>query len=80
MYRNDYNRVSLFILTTTLGGIFLCATNNLITLITIFVALECFGLYSYLLSGYTKKDVRSNETTMKYLLMGEASSVNYAQS
>ncbi|KAL7094696.1 hypothetical protein ACP275_11G119800 [Erythranthe tilingii] len=43
-------------------------------LITIFVAPECFSLCSYLLSGYTKKDVRSNEATMKYLLMGGASS------
>ncbi|KAL9991450.1 NAD(P)H-quinone oxidoreductase subunit 2 B [Helianthus debilis subsp. tardiflorus] len=33
-----------------------------------------FSLCSYLLSGYTKKDVRSNEATMKYLLMGGASS------
>ncbi|CAN1863831.1 NAD(P)H-quinone oxidoreductase subunit 2 B, chloroplastic [Linum perenne] len=46
---------------------FLCGANDLIT---IFVALECFSLCSYLLSGYTKKDVRSNEATMKYLLMG----------
>ncbi|THU42483.1 hypothetical protein C4D60_Mb00t10800 [Musa balbisiana] len=35
---------------------------------------ECFSLCSYLLSGYTKRDVRSNEATMKYLLMGGASS------
>nr|YP_009435443.1 NADH dehydrogenase subunit 2 [Lobelia puberula]YP_009435464.1 NADH dehydrogenase subunit 2 [Lobelia puberula]ATG25444.1 NADH dehydrogenase subunit 2 [Lobelia puberula]ATG25467.1 NADH dehydrogenase subunit 2 [Lobelia puberula] len=61
----------LFILTATLGGMFLCGANDLIT---IFVALECFSLCSYLLSGYTKKDVRSNEATMKYLLMGGASS------
>ncbi|XVF67118.1 hypothetical protein PTKIN_Ptkin10aG0095500 [Pterospermum kingtungense] len=33
-----------------------------------------FSLCSYLLSGYTKKDVRSNEATTKYLLMGGASS------
>nr|YP_010566430.1 NADH-plastoquinone oxidoreductase subunit 2 [Medicago italica]UZC31686.1 NADH-plastoquinone oxidoreductase subunit 2 [Medicago italica] len=61
----------LFILTATLGGMFLCSANDLIT---IFVALECLSLCSYLLSGYTKKDVRSNEATMKYLLMGGASS------
>nr|YP_010353070.1 NADH-plastoquinone oxidoreductase subunit 2 [Callerya dielsiana]UOF70614.1 NADH-plastoquinone oxidoreductase subunit 2 [Callerya dielsiana] len=61
----------LFILTATLGGMFLCSANDLIT---IFVALECFSLCSYLLSGYTKKDVRSNEATTKYLLMGGASS------
>ncbi|KAJ8746935.1 hypothetical protein K2173_007703 (mitochondrion) [Erythroxylum novogranatense] len=57
----------LFVLTATLGGMFLCGANDLIT---IFVAPECFSLCSYLLSGYTKKDVRSNEATMKYLLMG----------
>nr|YP_009869996.1 NADH-plastoquinone oxidoreductase subunit 2 [Mesua ferrea]YP_009870011.1 NADH-plastoquinone oxidoreductase subunit 2 [Mesua ferrea]QKJ81937.1 NADH-plastoquinone oxidoreductase subunit 2 [Mesua ferrea]QKJ81952.1 NADH-plastoquinone oxidoreductase subunit 2 [Mesua ferrea]QQK92841.1 NADH dehydrogenase subunit B [Mesua ferrea]QQK92910.1 NADH dehydrogenase subunit B [Mesua ferrea] len=61
----------LFILTATLGGMFLCGANDLIT---IFVAPECFSLCSYLLSGYTKKDVRSNEATTKYLLMGVASS------
>ncbi|YP_003434020.1 NADH-plastoquinone oxidoreductase subunit 2 (chloroplast) [Typha latifolia] len=61
----------LFILTATLGGMFLCGANDLIT---IFVAPECFSLCSYLLSGYTKRDVRSNEATMKYLLMGGASS------
>nr|YP_009573100.1 NADH dehydrogenase subunit 2 [Aphelandra knappiae]YP_009573115.1 NADH dehydrogenase subunit 2 [Aphelandra knappiae]YP_010046341.1 NADH dehydrogenase subunit 2 [Acanthus ilicifolius]YP_010046355.1 NADH dehydrogenase subunit 2 [Acanthus ilicifolius]YP_010632797.1 NADH-plastoquinone oxidoreductase subunit 2 [Acanthus leucostachyus]YP_010632812.1 NADH-plastoquinone oxidoreductase subunit 2 [Acanthus leucostachyus]QJW33693.1 NADH dehydrogenase subunit 2 [Acanthus ebracteatus]QBF44080.1 NADH de len=61
----------LFVLTATLGGMFLCGANDFIT---IFVASECFSLCSYLLSGYTKKDVRSNEATMKYLLMGGASS------
>jgi len=58
----------LFVFTATLGGI---GANDFIT---IFVAPECFSLCSYLLSGYTKKDVRSNEATIKYLLMGGASS------
>uniref|UniRef100_A0A1Y3BTP1 Putative NADH:quinone oxidoreductase/Mrp antiporter, membrane subunit n=1 Tax=Helianthus annuus TaxID=4232 RepID=A0A1Y3BTP1_HELAN len=44
----------LFILTATIGGMFLCGANDLIT---IFVAPECFSLCSYLLSGYTKKDL-----------------------
>ncbi|KAM3378827.1 hypothetical protein P3S68_011240 [Capsicum galapagoense] len=57
----------LFVLIATLGGMFLCGANNLIT---IFVDPKCFSLCSYLLSRYTKKDVRSNEATMKYLLMG----------
>ncbi|XBJ19853.1 hypothetical protein VPH35_010775 [Triticum aestivum] len=61
----------LFVLTATLGGMFLCGANDLIT---IFVAPECFSLCSYLLSGYTKRDLWSNEATMKYLLMGGASS------
>nr|YP_010473976.1 NADH dehydrogenase subunit 2 [Corydalis brevirostrata]YP_010474001.1 NADH dehydrogenase subunit 2 [Corydalis brevirostrata]DBA09190.1 TPA_asm: NADH dehydrogenase subunit B [Corydalis capnoides]UVH68189.1 NADH dehydrogenase subunit 2 [Corydalis brevirostrata]UVH68214.1 NADH dehydrogenase subunit 2 [Corydalis brevirostrata]DBA09215.1 TPA_asm: NADH dehydrogenase subunit B [Corydalis capnoides] len=61
----------LFVVTATLGGMFLCGANDFIT---IFVALECFSFCSYLLSGYTKRDVRSNEATTKYLLMGGASS------
>ncbi|KAL4196651.1 hypothetical protein AMTRI_Chr04g247290 [Amborella trichopoda] len=51
----------LFVCTATLGGIILCAP-------------ECFSLCSYLLSGYTKRDVRSNEATMEYLFMDGASS------
>ncbi|KAK4733689.1 hypothetical protein R3W88_007950 [Solanum pinnatisectum] len=61
----------LFVLTATLGGMFLCGANDLIT---IFVAPEYFSLCSNLLSGYTKKDEWSYEATMKYLLMGGASS------
>nr|YP_009682233.1 NADH-plastoquinone oxidoreductase subunit 2 [Fissidens nobilis]QDQ38646.1 NADH-plastoquinone oxidoreductase subunit 2 [Fissidens nobilis] len=61
----------IFILTATIGGMFLCGANDLIT---IFVSLECLSLCSYLLSGYTKKDIRSNEAAMKYLLIGGTSS------
>uniref|UniRef100_A0AAU6PBM7 NAD(P)H-quinone oxidoreductase subunit 2, chloroplastic n=1 Tax=Pohlia lutescens TaxID=2779719 RepID=A0AAU6PBM7_9BRYO len=61
----------IFILTATIGGMFLCGANDLIT---IFVSVECLSLCSYLLSGYTKKDVRSNEAVMKYLLIGGTSS------
>ncbi|KAL8228945.1 hypothetical protein R6Q57_013845 [Mikania cordata] len=61
----------LFVLIATIGGMFLYGANDLIT---IFVAPEYFSLCSYLLSGYAKKDVRSNEATMKYLLMDGASS------
>nr|BDW36487.1 NADH dehydrogenase subunit B [Hyophila propagulifera] len=61
----------IFILTATIGGMFLCGANDLIT---IFVSLECLSLCSYLLVGYTKKDVRSNEAVMKYLLIGGTSS------
>ncbi|MFQ6621602.1 hypothetical protein Gotur_001647 [Gossypium turneri] len=63
----------LFVLTATLEGMFYCSANDLIT---VFVVPECFSLCSYLLSRYTKKDVRSNEATMKYLLMvGAISSI-----
>nr|YP_009668454.1 NdhB [Heteroscyphus argutus]QCW59230.1 NdhB [Heteroscyphus argutus] len=61
----------IFILGATIGGMLLCGANDLIT---IFVSLECLSLCSYLLCGYTKKDIRSNEATMKYLLIGGLSS------
>lgn len=61
----------IFLLTATVGGLFLCGANDLITL---FVALECLSLSSYLLAGCSKLDIRSNEAAMKYLLMGGASS------
>nr|QWW92005.1 NADH-plastoquinone oxidoreductase subunit 2 [Lejeunea sp. 17-8794] len=61
----------IFILTTTIGGMFLCNANDLIT---IFVSFECLSLCSYLLCSYTKKDIRSNEAAMKYLLIGGISS------
>ncbi|CAN6465189.1 unnamed protein product [Victoria cruziana] len=61
----------LFVLIATLGGMFLCGANDLIT---IFVSPEYFSLCSYILSRYTKRDVQSNEATIKYLLMGGASS------
>ncbi len=57
----------IFVLTATIGRMFLCGANDFII---IFVALECLSLCSYLLSEYTKKDVRSNETIMRYLFMG----------
>lgn len=58
-------------LAATLAGMVLCGANDLIT---IFVSLECLSLPCYLLVGHTKRDVRSNEAAMKYLLMGSASS------
>jgi len=60
-----------FLLAATIGGMFLCSANDLVT---IFVSLECLSFSSYLLAGYAKKDVRSNEAAIKYLLIGAASS------
>jgi NAD(P)H-quinone oxidoreductase subunit 2 len=61
----------IILLTATLGGMFLCGANDLVT---IFVSLECLSLSSYLLAGQAKKDIRSNEASLKYLLIGGASS------
>lgn len=57
--------------TATLGGMLLAGSNDLISM---FIALETLGLASYLLTGYMKRDARSNEAALKYLLVGGASS------
>nr|YP_009425877.1 NADH-plastoquinone oxidoreductase subunit 2 [Deparia pycnosora]ASU94644.1 NADH-plastoquinone oxidoreductase subunit 2 [Deparia pycnosora] len=61
----------LFVLTAGSGGMVLRRANDLVTL---YVALEFSSLSSCFLSGHTKRDIRSNEATTKFLLMGGASS------
>ena len=61
----------VILMTATLGGMFLSGANDLVT---IFVALETLSISSYLLTGYMKRDPRSNEAALKYLLIGAASS------
>lgn len=62
----------IVILTTaTLGGMFLSGADELVM---IFVSLETLSISSYLLTGYMKRDPRSNEAALKYLLIGAASS------
>jgi len=61
----------VIMMTATLGGMFLSGANDLVT---IFVALETLSISSYLLTGYMKRDPRSNEAALKYLLIGAASS------
>ncbi|HHP7231015.1 MAG TPA: NAD(P)H-quinone oxidoreductase subunit N [Xenococcaceae cyanobacterium] len=58
-------------LTATLGGMFLSGANELVT---IFIALEMLSISSYLMTGYMKRDPRSNEAALKYLLIGASSS------
>nr|YP_009426751.1 NADH-plastoquinone oxidoreductase subunit 2 [Homalosorus pycnocarpos]ASU95518.1 NADH-plastoquinone oxidoreductase subunit 2 [Homalosorus pycnocarpos] len=62
---------SFFVLTAGSGGMVLCWANDLVTL---YAALELSSLSSCFLSGHTKKDIRSNEATTKFSLMGGASS------
>lgn len=59
------------LLTATLGGMFLSGSDELVA---IFVSLETLSISSYLLTGYTKRDPRSNEAALKYLLIGASSS------
>ncbi len=58
------------LLTATLGGMFLSGANELVMT---FISLETLSISSYLLTGYTKRDPRSNEAALKYLLIGASS-------
>ncbi len=57
------------LLAATLGGMLLCGSTDLIS---IFISLETLSVASYLLSGYMKRDARSSEAALKYLLVGSA--------
>lgn len=59
------------LLSATVGAMFLAGANEMVM---IFVSLETLSISSYLLSGYTKRDPRSNEAALKYLLIGASSS------
>ncbi|MFM2063714.1 MAG: hypothetical protein RLZZ507_3385 [Cyanobacteriota bacterium] len=58
------------LMTATLGGMFLSGASELVM---IFISLETLSISSYLLTGYTKRDPRSNEAALKYLLIGASS-------
>jgi NAD(P)H-quinone oxidoreductase subunit 2 len=59
------------LLSATVGGMFLSGADELVT---IFVSLETLSISSYLMTGYMKRDRRSNEAALKYLLIGASSS------
>ncbi len=59
------------LLTATLGGMFLSGSDEFVA---VYVSLETLSIASYLLTGYTKRDPRSNEAALKYLLIGASSS------
>ncbi|HEY9301569.1 MAG TPA: NAD(P)H-quinone oxidoreductase subunit N, partial [Phormidium sp.] len=58
------------LLSASIGGMFLSGANELVM---IFISLETLSISSYLLTGYTKRDPRSNEAALKYLLIGASS-------
>ncbi len=59
------------ILFATVGMMFLASGVDLITL---FIALELMAISFYLLTGYLRRDRRSNEAALKYFLLGVFSS------
>jgi len=54
------------------GGAFLMASA--VNLLMMYLSLELASLSSYVLAGYSKRDKRSSEASMKYIIYGAASS------
>jgi NADH-quinone oxidoreductase subunit N len=55
------------ILFATSGGLLLAAANDLVT---IFLGLEIASITTYVMAGYRRTDVRANESSLKYFLLG----------
>lgn len=67
----DHGEYYALMLFSTVGMMFLACGNDLITL---FIALETMAISFYVLSGFLRRDRRSNEGAMKYILLGAFSS------
>ncbi len=64
MDRNDYYLLLLF---TTGGIMFMAGANDLIM---VFVALELLSIPLYVLSGFRRPELKSEEAALKYFLLG----------
>ncbi len=63
-HRSDYYLLLLF---TTSGMLFMGAANDLIV---VFVALELLSIPLYVLSGFRRPNLKSEEAALKYFLLG----------
>jgi NADH-quinone oxidoreductase subunit N len=63
-YEGEY----YFMLVSSLLGMTLMASSR--DLISIFVSLELLSIPAYLLAGWRKRDLRGNEASLKYYLLG----------
>lgn len=58
---------AFLVLSSLLGMVVICSSRDLIG---IFIALEMLSVPAYLLAGWRKRDLRSNEASLKYYLLG----------
>lgn len=63
-YEGEYH----FLLLSSVLGMTIMASSR--DLLSIFVALELLSIPAYLLAGWRKRDLKGNEATMKYYLLG----------
>ncbi|NOY77849.1 MAG: NADH-quinone oxidoreductase subunit N, partial [Calditrichaeota bacterium] len=60
----------VLLLVVTLGMFLMSEVNNLLMII---ISMEMVGLISYVLAGFNKNDLKSNEASLKYMLYGATS-------
>jgi len=61
----------MLLISLALGACILASSNNLLMM---YLSLELVSLVSYVLAGYLKKDQRSSEASLKYVIYGGAAS------
>lgn len=76
LFFKEFNRDGIgeyyaVILTSTLGVFFLVSTDHLLLL---YLSLEMLSITSYVLAGFLKKEMRSSESALKYLVFGALAS------
>lgn len=69
VHEGDYYEGEYYflLLSSVLGMVVMASARDLIT---IFVALELLSIPAYLLAGWRKRDLKSNEASLKYYLLG----------
>lgn len=63
-YEGEYH---VLLLSSVLGMMIMASSRDLLS---IFVALELLSIPAYLLAGWRKRDLKGNEATLKYYLLG----------
>jgi NADH-quinone oxidoreductase subunit N len=63
----DHGEFYALILMATAGGAFMVASTDLIM---IFIGLEISSISTYILAGYRRGELQSNESSIKYFLLG----------
>ena len=63
-YEGEY---AFLMLSSLLGMVMIASSRDLIS---IFIALELLSIPAYLLAGWRKRDLKSNEASLKYYLLG----------
>jgi NADH-quinone oxidoreductase subunit N len=67
-FRGEFYALLLF------AGLAICLASSGINLISIYLAMEFLSITSYVLAGYLRADLKSNEAGIKYFLYGAVTS------